>query len=82
MPKARPWLADVDKCIGDLVAHGLDIRINERYNFPQKEREDVGLEKIGVTNLSTAFFFYLFGMAVACVVFAIERRNGTIVKRL
>ena len=72
----------MDRCISRLVSHGLDIRINERYNFPQKARESVGLEKIGVTNLSTAFFFYLFGIVVACVVFGIERKKGTVVKRI
>lgn len=82
MPKARPWLRDVDRCIANLVAQGMDIRINERYSFPQKAGEDDGLDKIGVTNLSTAFFFYLVGMAVASVVFAIEFRKGTIVRRI
>ena len=72
MPKHRPWLEDINRDLWNMVASGIDIKINSKHDIPQQKVEKNILEPINTSHLAAAFFFYLVGMLLSAVAFGFE----------
>ena len=72
MPKYRPWLEDINRDLRNMAAHGIDIKINSKYNIPQQKVDKNILEPINTSHLAAAFFFLLVGMLLSTVTFCFE----------
>ena len=72
LPKYRPWREDIDNDLHHLISHGIDNVMNSR-NQPQRRLEFSALEALNMSQMTTAFLMYLFGMVVSLLVFLAEK---------
>ena len=72
LPQNRPWLNDVNDYFHRATAMGIIDKLNSDFTIPQQPRPDDVLEAITPTNLLSAFFFLIFGMAISGIVFIFE----------
>lgn len=72
MPKYRPWKEQLDNDLRHLISQGIDNVMNSR-NRPQRKLEMSSQEALSLAQLTTAFYMYSFGMALAALVFLGER---------
>lgn len=72
MPKNRPWLADLERDLGNMMAMGIEVKFFRSYTSPGYERKDAGLRAIGLTHFTSTFGFLLSFHILAMMVFCFE----------
>ena len=75
MPKNRPWRNEVNWVLDQIVAMGIDIKLNTMFDIPQRKRSQEDLESLNLEQLSTAFFLLVVGLALAAISFVFEVLN-------